>query len=111
MIHIIREPASEEVVREMLEELKTYIKLEVDIERNILAGGGVLHADCESALLEDGSDQANIWGADFNPNSYHITYDSLINIRPNQNNISLEIEDPKIRKKVFDIAKKLFKIP
>jgi hypothetical protein len=27
----------------------------------MLAGGGVLHADCEAVLLEDGSDQTNIW--------------------------------------------------
>jgi len=35
-----------------------HTKLAVDIERNILAGGSTLHADCEAALLED--EQANI---------------------------------------------------
>jgi hypothetical protein len=39
-IHIIRQRAAEKEILEMLEELQTYIKLAVDIERNILAGGG-----------------------------------------------------------------------
>lgn len=63
MIHLIRTPATPQQIEEMLETLDTYIKLAVDIERCILAGGGVMHADCESALLEDGSAQENIWGA------------------------------------------------
>jgi hypothetical protein len=42
-------------MEEMLQVLGTYIKLAVDLERGILAGGGVLHADCEAVLLEDGS--------------------------------------------------------
>jgi hypothetical protein len=46
----------------MLEELGIYIKLAVDVERNILAGGGEYHADCEEALLEDGSRQEDVWG-------------------------------------------------
>ncbi|BAB77114.1 asl7356 (plasmid) [Nostoc sp. PCC 7120 = FACHB-418] len=41
----------------MLEEEKFYIKLAVDIERRILAGGGEMHYFCEQALLEDGSSQ------------------------------------------------------
>jgi hypothetical protein len=45
----------------MLEELETYIKLAVDVERNILAGGGEYHADCEEVLLENGSRQEDIW--------------------------------------------------
>lgn len=40
------------------------IKLAVDVTREILAGGGELHFDCEQLLLDDGSQQENIWGAD-----------------------------------------------
>ena len=55
MIHIIRSPASEQQISEMLGTLEDYIKLAVDVDREILAGGGALHADCEAVLLEDGS--------------------------------------------------------
>jgi hypothetical protein len=107
MIHIIREHATPRQMQEMLQDLGTYIKLAVDIERDILAGGGTLHADCEAALLEDGSKQANIWGADWNPASQQVTYESLINIRPRQNNRAMEILDPEIREQVAQITCRL----
>ena len=42
MIHLIQSRASEQQISEMLETLETYIKLAVDINREILAGGGGL---------------------------------------------------------------------
>ena len=54
MIHLIRAQATNQQIQEMLEILESYIKVAVDIDREILAGGGVLHADCEAILLEDG---------------------------------------------------------
>ena len=107
MIHIIRDHASHEQMKEMLEMLETYIKLAVDIERGVLAGGGAMHADCEAALLEDGSQQEFIWGADWNPSAQQVTFESLINIRPRQQNPSMEILDPKIREQVAEITVKL----
>ena len=107
MVHIIRSKATQQQLHDMLEVLSSYIKLAVDIRRGILAGGGVLHADCESALLDDGSHQADVWGADWNPQAKQVTYESLINIRPHQNNRSLEITDPGIRDRVAQIVRQL----
>jgi len=107
MIHIIRGPATPSQIQEMLQDLETYIKLAVDIEREILAGGGALHADCEAVLLEDGSQQADVWGADWNPVSQQVTFESLINIRPRQNNRAMEILDPEIRERVARITQRL----
>jgi hypothetical protein len=47
VIHIIRTRATQQQMGEMLEMLGTYVKLAVDIQRRILAGGGAMHADCE----------------------------------------------------------------
>ncbi len=69
MIQIIRHRATPEQMRQMLEVLGIYIKLAVDIQRGILAGGGELHADCEQVLLEDGSEQAYVWGQTGIPSS------------------------------------------
>jgi len=107
MIYLICDRATQEQIDEMMQTLATYIKLAVDIDRGILAGGGVYHADCESVLLEDGSEQQNIWGADWNPITQEVTYEALINIRPRQNNRSMEIADIKIREQVAQIAHKL----
>jgi hypothetical protein len=106
-IHIIRNRATQEQIREMLEELETYIKLAVDVERNILSGGGEYHADCEEALLEDGSRQEDIWGADWYPESQKVEFGALINIRSRQGNRGMEIEDPKLRSKIETIVRGL----
>lgn len=107
MIYIIREQVTKEQLQEMMEMLETYVKLAVDIDREILAGGGAMHADCEAILLEDGSQQEFIWGADWNPESQEVTFESLINIRPRQNNRSLELQDPELRAKVEQVTRKL----
>ena len=91
MTHTINNKATEIQMIEMLETLDTYIKLAVAIQRGILADEGVLHADCESVLISAGSLQADIWGADWIPSTQKVTFESLINIRPQQNYRSLEI--------------------
>jgi hypothetical protein len=107
MIHIIRSRATQQQMSDMLQTLGTYIKLAVDIQRGILAGGGAMHADCEAILLEDGSQQEDVWGADWNPAARQVTFESLINIRPRQNNPSIEILDPVIQERVAQVARKL----
>jgi hypothetical protein len=107
MIYLIQERGTKEQLEQMLETLGDYIKLAVDIERKILAGGGELHADCEAVLLENGSKQVDIWGADWYPMTQEVGYESLINIRPRQNNRSMEIQDSAIRERVADIVQNL----
>lgn len=106
-IHIIRQKATEKEIQEMLEELETYIKLAVDVERKILAGGGEYHADCEEVLLEDGSHQEDLWGADWYPERLAVEFGALINIRPEQGNRLMEIEDPKLRERIEMITRAL----
>src|SRR5512134_3363745 len=105
MIHLLRSHATKQQVDEMLEILGVYIKLAVDIQRGILAGGGGLHADCEAVLLEDGSKQEDIWGADWIPSTQQVRYEALINIRPHQNNPAMEILDFSIRDRIAKIVK------
>jgi hypothetical protein len=102
-IHIIYDRATPEQINQMLEELGIYIKLAVDIERLVLAGGAAAHYDCEQILLEDGSLQSHIWGADWIPSRRRIAYESIINIRPRINN-SMEILDPRIREQVAQVV-------
>jgi hypothetical protein len=108
MIHLLRSCATQEQLTEMLEELTEYVKLAVDIKRQIVAGGGELHADCEAVLLEDGSNQENVWGADWWPLKKEVRYGSFINIRPRQNNPAIEILDQAIRERVNLIVRRIF---
>lgn len=92
----------------MLEALGSYIKVAVDIERSILAGGGEYHADCEEALLAHGSRQHDVWGADWYPDSRTVSFTALINIRPRLGNPSMEIMDPVMRRRVEAVVRRVF---
>lgn len=84
------------------------IKGVVDLEKNILALGGEMHADAEQFLLEKGSKQQNVWGFNLYPSesdlNNFIEYHSLINIRPNQGNRSMFIDIEEVREKVKTIV-------
>lgn len=108
MIHLLESTPTPQQLAEMLEELEDYIKLAVDIEQGVAAGGGELHADCEAALLANGSLQENVWGADWIPQVREVRYESFINIRPRQNNPAMTILDPALRVRVEEIVRKLF---
>ncbi len=92
----------------MLEAQGSYIKLAVDVEREVVVGGGEYHADCEEVLLEHGSRQEDIWGADWYPESRLAAFGALINIRPRQGNFAMEIQDPTLRARIEQIARAIF---
>ena len=86
------------------------VKYVVDVERGIAAVGGELHADAEQLLLEDGSRQEDLWGANYYPGRGEdgcIEFTSLINIRPSQGNRSMEIEDDAVRARVRELTNRL----
>lgn len=83
------------------------VKYVVDVARGVAAVGGELHADEEALLLENGSRQDDLWGANYYPGRGEdgcIEYTSLINIRPAQGNRSMLIEDEAARTKVREIT-------
>lgn len=76
------------------------LKAVVDVSRGIMAAGGELHADEEALLLDDGSCQSDLWGINLYPGEHGadwIEFDSMINVRPSQNNRSRGVEDPSVR--------------
>jgi hypothetical protein len=86
------------------------IKGVVDIEKGIMAIGGELHADEEAFLLARDSRQEDLWGINLYPDrelGEMIEFDSMINIRPRQNNRSRAVEDPTIRERITSITRKL----
>lgn len=89
------------------------VKAVVDIELEIMAVGGELHADEEAFLLERGSKQENLWGINIYtslPLDERVEFDSMINIRPRQNNRSRDVQDLSIREKIVVIVNKLIEI-
>jgi len=107
MILLLDKSASPSQIQSMLEEYGTMIKIAVDIRRHILAGGGEMHADCEQLLLEAGSEQDDIWGANWYPADQRIEFEALINIRPREGNRGIQIRDNEIRRKVESVTRQI----
>ena len=107
MILIIDKKATSEEMQKMAEDLDGYIKVVVDIRLRILAGGGKRHVDSEQMLLEAGSKQENLWGGGYDAETKQIDYNSMINIRPRQQNASREIMSVEIRNEFDKIVKVL----
>jgi hypothetical protein len=108
-IVIVREGRvdAEELKRLVLLYFEDMVKYVVDVERGVIGLGGDMHADAEQLLLEDGSRQADLWGANYYPGRGRegsIEYTSLINIRPAAGNRSMEIQDPALRERVRELT-------
>lgn len=110
-IEIVREKITPERVREHAQAtFVDMVKVVVDIGRGIFAIGGELHSDAEAVLLEDGSQQSDLWGANVIMDALpgeNIEYNSLINIRPSQGNRSRDIHDQTIRDRVRGVLLRL----
>ncbi|MEW6100831.1 MAG: DUF5674 family protein [Candidatus Omnitrophota bacterium] len=108
MLLIVRAKIDAEILKKIAEDLKGYVKIVVDVRRNILAAGGEKHVDGERLLLEDGSRQEDLWGAGLDLETGEMDFDSLINLRPTQNR-SHEILDEEIRKKAAALIESLLR--
>ena len=84
------------------------VKGVVDVARRVLIVDAGLHSDGELVLLEQGSAQADLWGVNLWPELFgtaeFIEFDSMINIRPAQNNRSRGVEDPAVRRLIYEIV-------
>ena len=88
------------------------VKAVVDIDREIIAVDAELHSDLEALLLEEGSKQQSLWGINFYPDVQgddFVEFDSMINMRPSQGNLSRGVDDEKIRKKILSVILKRVK--
>ncbi len=86
----------------------SFVKVVLDVERKIAAIGCELHIDCAEELTKDGSSGKDLWGANIYPEDKRIDFVSMINIRPKENNLSMEIQLPEIRNRVEAVIKDLF---
>ncbi len=110
---IIKKPlAINELSKFAQQRFDNFVKAVVDVEKEIMAIDGELHADEEALLLEKGSRQESLWGINLYPelkDADFIEFDSMINLRPSVKNMTRGIDDPKIRKKIIKIVNKLVK--
>ena len=89
------------------------VKGVVDVRKGILVLDAEMHVDEEQYLLENGSKQADLWGINLYPGKFgtedFVEFDSMINIRPRQQNMSRSVEDEELQAKLREVVSKIVK--
>lgn len=101
-------PFTKDEIEKLREFFDTYIKTVIDVEKKVCSAGANRHFESEKILLEQGSNQSDLWGGGLDMETKEIDYNSFINIRPKDENTSNEIQNPEIRKKFADLMKYFF---
>ena len=108
---IIKDKISLEELKKMAQKMfGNLVKAVIDIKKEIIVIDAPMHADQEALLIEKGSNQADLWGINLYPDKKgkdFIEFDSMINLKPNQNNRTRGVDHPDIRAKLIKIVKKL----
>jgi hypothetical protein len=108
---IVRQPISLVELKAMAaRSFGDLVKAVVDVERGIISLDAELHSDEEAQLLEDGSEQQHLWGINLYPDvegEGWVEFDSVMNIRPWQDNRSRGVEDSQLRAKIVQVVSRL----
>ncbi|MBN1466111.1 hypothetical protein JXA02_10135 [candidate division KSB1 bacterium] len=111
MIKIIDSKISQDELKKICQShFGTMVKFVVDIEKNIIALGGDMHADAESLLLQQGSRQSDLWGGalyPWNEAADRIDLTSFINIRPTDENMSMDVQNKSLRDEIRHLVESL----
>ena len=111
MIQILKTSITRSELKRLAEDsFGDFIKGVVDIRSGLLAIGGELHADEEALLLQNGSEQRDLWGINLYPSQTEkemIEFDSMINVRPGQGNRSRGVESEEVRNRIIEVVTKL----
>lgn len=112
-MEIIETPITKEALQAMQGNFfDDMVKAVVDINRRLIALDAELHADLESILLSDGSNQSDLWGINLYPemeDEDFLEFDSMINIRPYQNNPGRGVYNAEIREQIQEIVNSLIR--
>lgn len=113
---ILTEKISKETLNELetLGEKETFfedmIKGVVDIQKGLLAINAELHSDLEKYLLDNGSNNRDLYGINILLDDYEIEFDSLINPPRNREagfpRAGRDVADPIAREKIVEVVNK-----
>lgn len=88
------------------------VKAVVDVNKEVVALDAELHSDLEALLLENGSKQKDLWGINLYPDleeNDFVEFDSMINMRPSQDNMSRGVDSEEMRGKIVKVVSKWVK--
>ena len=100
-MRILDKPVSREELNSIAGDMfGDMVKGVVDVRLELLSIDAELHSDLEAMLLDNGSQQNDLWGINLYPSlegDDFLEFDSMINMRPSQGNMSRGVEDEAIR--------------
>lgn len=102
------DPYTLEELSKLRQQFDVYIKTVIDIEKRVCSAGCDRHFESEQILLGQGSKQEHIWGGGIDGETKIIDFNSFINIRPQQNNTSNEIQNETVRNQYETLTKYFF---
>lgn len=102
-------PFSLDQIKQLAEQFEVYIKTVIDIDKKVCSAGMDRHFEGEQVLLQQGSEQRNLWGGGIDLETKEIDFNSFINIRPRDNNAKNEIQSEEIKKKYKELTEYFFK--
>lgn len=108
MIITKSEPFTKAEINKLKEVFDVYIKTVIDVNNKVCSAGMDRHFEGEKILLEQGSRQSDVWEGGIDLETKVIDFNSFINIRPNDDNTSNQIQNPEIRKKYEELTKFFF---
>ena len=85
------------------------VKAVVDVTQHRMIVDAELHADEEALLIENGSDQIDLWGINLYPEiqgEHFVEFDSMINMRPSQGNMNRGVESAQTRERILWVVAK-----
>jgi len=97
MILTKSEPFTAEEIEQLKEQFEVYIKTVIDVEKKVCSAGMDRHFEGEQILLAQGSQQKDLWGGGIDLETKEIDFNSLINIRPQDNNTKNEIQSEAVK--------------
>ena len=111
-IRVVKHPITKKELRYIAsEKFGDMVKAVVDLEHEIIAIGGELHADEEVLLVEqEGTQREYTWGINLYPDRTgddFIEYDSMINLKPAFGNRTRGVDNVEIRERIKKVVKKL----
>ncbi|MCK4538124.1 MAG: hypothetical protein KAV42_04940 [Candidatus Krumholzibacteria bacterium] len=109
-MQILEKPVTtDELIKIAAEMFGEMVKAVVDVRLGLVAIDAEMHSDLEALLLENGSAQSDLWGINFYPSlegDDFLEFDSMINMRPSQGNMSRGVEDGEIRRMIVELVDK-----
>ena len=109
MIITSKKPYTIEEIVKLQEQFGDYIKTVIDLKKKVCSAGMDRHFEGEKILLDQGSIQSEVWGGGIDTDEMVIDFNSMIKIRPHQNNNSNDILNTDLRKQYEDLTKYFLK--